>query len=271
MGGELFPEENRGQNGQGGGMQNHGPLHEERKGINKGFFKQIIFYKNLELIDKYFVENPERWGKLKELFDFDYSAHSEFSGKEERIKKGFWFVIFRMLEKEKEEGYEKLKEAWSGLGEIRERIIFACGTGGTKHPDFLVWVIKKRIDDVVYNDSMPRLLIKAMQSIVRIVVWDSALSENRKGMVLERLDAERHEGEYRRIMANEIAIGYVWGGAIKLLKESGLSDDEIKKLLERLNRIDKERKLAGFVKKETERWLKETQVFSTASQHTQND
>jgi hypothetical protein len=71
-------------------------------------------------------------------------------------------------------------------------------------------------------------------------------------------------------MANEIAIGYVWESAMKLLKDSGLSDYEIKKLLERLNRIDKERKLAGFVKKETERWLEETQVFSTASQHTQN-
>jgi len=233
------------------------PLHEERRGVNKGFFKQVVLYRNLDLINKYFVENPNRWGSLKELMCFDYSAHNEFIGKDRDIKKGFWLIIFKMLEKEKEEGYEKLKKAWKELGEKRKDILFACGVGEIKHPDFLVWVIKKRVTDVVYNDSMPQLLITAMKGIVKIVAWDVLLSERREENVRARLNAKQYPEEYRMIMAREIAMGYVWEEVIRLLKDSGLNDYEIEKLVKRLKRIDKKRELGWFIRNETEIWLNE--------------
>lgn len=209
------------------------PLHEE--GANKeeayerkmrGMYKAIVLGKR-SLVE-YVYEDPKAWERIAEVWNW-----IERQGPDEyKYHKSAWWLVFSMLEKENEKSYEGLKHSWRLLGDVRKKILFACGA--KEHSEFLYWVIKQRIS--VLNDSMPWMFEDAIKGILLILTKDDDLLAGYKEGVKEKLCRQEYRYKEHFIVNARIAAyrELLYDIFFTLKNGGGLTDAELKKVQKKI-------------------------------------
>ncbi len=254
------------------------PKIEEDKKQNIGFWKQIILYRNRNLIEKYpeYKKEKKIWMILKNVW-VGFSATYEPFEYNKKIEKNRWRFLFELLGYEKKNDYERLKKSWENLGDFRKTIIFACSAGKETHEDFLAWVIWKRLDGVkrMENDSMPWMLNNAVQALLKIMLskeyYQESIKESVRWEIKKRAKDIEETGMYKSPYLRNAIERAIHAEFCGFLRELCFTSQDIEKVMKRVGRVYGEL----LDKKIIPKWIKNNKELidgsiNTALQHTQN-
>ncbi|MEM4335541.1 MAG: hypothetical protein QXL47_03710 [Candidatus Anstonellales archaeon] len=251
---------------------------EERKKLNIGFWKQIILYRNKELMDEYkeYVKDEKIWFYLKEVWEEFTATYEDRFEYNKPIEKKRWRFLFELLEYEERNDYERLKKSWRHLGDFRKTIIFACGAGKVKHPHFLSWVVWERLDNVKRkeNDANPWIIINSTISLFRIAMSDERCQMDVRLAVESRIRQKakdiKETGMFASPYLKYAVASSIHEAFLGYLIDLCFQREDMGKLMKRMdpNFTYEENKAVRRWIEENKEFIKE--IINTALQHTQD-
>jgi len=244
------------------------PLHEEPRGEDKkaherklvGMYKAIVLGK--KSLIKYVYEDPKAWQRISKVWSWVQSQGID----RYKYADGLWWLIFSVLEKERNDDFKRLKDSWRWMGGLRKDVLFACGV--KEHGEFLNWVIKQRVG--VQNDSMPWMFEEAIKGILRILTNHDDLLVGYRESVEERLGRYEYKEHFvaeARIKAFEELLYDI---LFTLKHKAGLSKEELKKAYKKIVKSKEIQKELSRMAIRIAKMISPEYFVNTASQDTQN-
>lgn len=206
-----------------------------------GLYKQAALFRNDKLAEKYVYNDKNAWGWIKNVWEWKNSQYKDKFEYDRPVEKNRWRFLFKMLEKEKENDYKRLKKSWNGLGDFRKTIIFAMSRANEEHKEFLTELLKERLP--IKNDTLPNIFNSLIEGFLHLMFkkQDPDISWGRR-MTVEEIEEKIREkyADYPERTIKGSIIDEVNRDIYKELlwffKNLGLSKEEIEKIRRKWNK-----------------------------------